>query len=402
MEQMQREYINELIICIEECVNLLEYPYEKYKEVIQYFGAMFSESEEFDRLIDAIAKVSEIRNSELSAGQTFLNRGFQKLKGKLNKDAIIYFGKAVRKLAKQESEDDLYFALKGLGHSYEAVGLLWASNNCHAAALAISLKSWFHLGVINNRSYSCAKNLAENELLLGRLPSFLNWHELLVVLNQQLDVEKDQEVSFYHFRDSCLAICILNAGDEIENQLQLLPDLLKDKNLEISWLACHFRLGNIDLIRNDLAQENIKTDSQITDFFKELANQPFKDQIASSLTFMAGESVEITSTILGCKFHFRIKKNAELLITCEMLLAFFEGFLATSFDGVYPHRESIIFNVSKTPFGNFIQLESYESEYHLKINNIEKTKPEIINSMVEIISQILSQNFFIEHLSRTP
>ncbi|HEU5292488.1 MAG TPA: hypothetical protein VFU05_17695, partial [Cyclobacteriaceae bacterium] len=381
-------HIKDLIICFESCSGLFEYPFEKYRDIIQVLGESFSNNQEFDKLFDCIANESEARSSQLAGGQTYMERGFQKLKAGINKDAIVYFGRAVRKLAKEESKNDIYFALRGLGQAYEAVGLLWASNSCYTAALEISLKSWFQ-GKINERSYNCAKELAENELLLGRFPAFLNWHELLEVLNHQLDIEKDQQIPFNHFRDACLAIRILNAAAKNDDVFRAIPDLLLEKNLGVSWLASQYRLGNIDLIRPELSKAGVNGDDQIQDFFERAATQPFRNQISHDLNFLSGDTVILSSTILGCAFQFRIERNRELVFATEMIIAFFEGFLATSFEGIFPHKEFIEFKVSTSHTGEFVEFDDAEPEGKLRLNLDEYGKARMVDSLILLVSKVL-------------
>jgi len=394
------EIVQNLTDCLRASTGLLDFPFEKYKPIIEHLGDIFAASTKYDELIDLLAELSEKRTSELASGHTFLNRGFQKLKAQLHKDAVTYFGKAVRKLAKDESQNATYVCLRGLANSYLNIGLRWASYNCQLAALSISLRDWFQHNMINERSYSCAKALAEHELLSGRLPCFLNWHELLAVLTQQLDEEKDEEIPFSRFRDMCLAVSILNAKSSGDSYFQKLPDLLDEQLLGVSWLACQYRLGNLDIIKADLAEENIKSDREIEDFFSNLGSQPFRDQIRGDLNFMA-EKVKITSNVLGSSLVLEVDHDAELIIASEMILAYLEGFLATAFDGMYPHAEEMQLRVSKVDSGAFIQIQKDDDSGHtLSINTTVSDKANVSRSLLEVVVLFLTKNFFIDNVEQ--
>jgi len=173
-----REYVKELSDIFSQSIGLLDYPFDSFKKMFEEIGNSFPNHDEFDNLIDNIASISEKRTSELAAGEIFLKRGGQKLFAKYYKESIIYFGKSLYKLAKEETKDGMYLSLIGLAQAYEGLDLLWASKNCLISASYISFKSWYESGVINKRAYTCAKQLAINKLLIGRVPSFLVWHEL--------------------------------------------------------------------------------------------------------------------------------------------------------------------------------------------------------------------------------
>ncbi len=393
------EIVDELTECLRNSRGLLDFPFEKYRPIIEDLGDLFIKSDKYDELIDLVAELSEQRSSELASGYTFLNRGFQKLKAKLHKDAVIFFGKAVRKLAKDESQSATYICLRGLGNAYLNIGLRWASYNCQLAALSISLRDWFQHNIINERSYSCAKALAEHDLISGRLPCFLNWHELLNVLNRQLDVEKDEQIPFSRFRDMCLAVSILNSRKATDEYFRKLPDLLDEHELGVSWLACQFRLGNVDLIKEDLTEENIKSEREIDDFFSNIGSQPFRDQILSDLDFMA-ERIKIKSNVLGCRIVLDIDNDAELVIASEMILAYVEGFLATAFEGIYPHAEEMTVTISKTVSGSFIQISTDAEGNRLLINTANNDKENISRSLMEVVISFLTKNFFIDNVEK--
>lgn len=394
------KYLHELAININGAENLLDYPFERYKQLIEYYGQAFPDNIEFDNLIDSIALVSEKRNSELASGKIFLKRGTQKLKAKSIRDAIVFFGKSIRKLAKKETQVDLYSALCGLAQAYHQFGLLYASNNCYITALDISLKSWHQQGTVDDRSYHCAKKLAENELLLCRLPLFLNWNELLFILESQLNIE-EAEVPFDQFRDVCLAVGILNSPPRNEENFQLLPDLLLAQGLPTSWTACQYRLGNMEELREDFKKAGILTEEKIDEYFGHIARQPFRNQMTDHFNFMGGERVTITTSILGCRFNVDLPKDHQLLLVAEMVLTYLEAFFATSLEGVHPHTETINLYANRGTDKTFLTLlpRTTSTQYDLNVNLAFSTNQHdpLSGQMIEVVSKIISRNFFVDN-----
>ena len=91
-------------------------------------------------------------------------------------------GKAVRKLAKDETQDELYYCLTFLHDAYSNLGLYWAANSCLVATIQLYANEWYVSGRINERFYKNVEKLLRNEMIIGRLPVLLAWYELFNVL----------------------------------------------------------------------------------------------------------------------------------------------------------------------------------------------------------------------------
>ncbi|MCR6637527.1 MAG: hypothetical protein NVV82_00605 [Sporocytophaga sp.] len=237
-----KQYIIRLSENLESSVYFLDFPFESFRKIIDVLGKFFTNNGDFDILIDTVASLLEKRTSELAAGEVFLSRGFQKLKSSLFKDSIVYFGKAIFKLSKKESQDKLYFSLVGLSNAYRAFGLMWASNNCLIAATSMSIKSWYERGTMSEQFNDCIEQFAMNELIIGRVPAFLNWHELFCVTSKYRDINS-QNNSRLELMDAFFSVRILNTSEENVNCISLLPDLLASQDLVLSQDASLFWLG---------------------------------------------------------------------------------------------------------------------------------------------------------------
>jgi hypothetical protein len=396
------QHLMELTNHLLKSKDYLEYPFDSFRNIIEEIGDIFPNNNEFDNLIDTIARISEQRASELSAGKIFLKRGGQKLFAKYYKESVIYFGKAVMKLAKEESQDGMYLSLIGLSQAYSSIGLYWASNNCLISASHISFKSWYETGVMNKRNYDCAKQLATNELFIGRIPSFLTWYELFQVISRQLNINDDlNDIPPFELMDACFSVRIINTDSKKDNLLSHLPDILNHQSLWLSQNSCLYKLGYTNLILADYKGIGINDEEGLDSYFEKVANLPFRNQMIYETNFLSGSELSLSSIILGCKFNLHFKEDKELLLTAETFLAFFESFLATSLTNVYPNTESINIDIIKNTEVKYIKFIDKESshEYSVEINQFNfsnETRDGLWTAMIKFISHLLSKNFLIK------
>ena len=395
-------YLNDLSGYFSVSTGMLDFPFETFKNLLEELGLLFPDNVEYDNLIDIIASIDEKRSSELTAGLTFLKRAGQKFISKRYKESIIYFGKSILKLAKEESKDSLFVALKGLGHAYNEMDLLMASNNCFLSASSIAFKSWHETGIFDKRVYDCIKNLVKNEQIIGRIPNVLTWYELFNIISTQIEHgEENEEIPILDLIDGCLSVRFLNTDTQQDDLFSYLPDILEYFNLGLSKNAVLFKLGYSEVILKDYKKLNITNEQDLNKFFELVASQPFRQQMIYPTNFLEGNEISIYSKVLGCSFIFSFAKDTELLLSAETFAAFFECFLATSLKDVYPNTESIkiklVRNVKEDLF-RFKVLDS-SSEYLIEINifsfsreNIEK----LWERMMELTGHILAANFFME------
>ena len=381
----------------------LDYPFESFKKLLEHFGENYPNHIEYDNLIDCIATISEKRTSELVAGEIFLRRGAQKLYSDYSKEAIIYFGKAVVKLSKEESQNGLYLLLRGLSQAYSDIGLYWASNNCLISASAIAFKSWYEKGVITKRIYETVKILSFNELMIGRIPSFLTWHELFQIIRKQINIDQEgEEIPPSELMDACFATRILNTNSKEDEKFIYLPDLLESQELWLSQNASFYKLGYIDLIIEDYKEIDITEEKELDDHYELIANQPFVDQMIYQTNFLLENQIKISSIILGCKFNISFEKSKELLFACETILAFLESFFATSLSDLSPSTEEVNIELHKN-----LELVSPKheygessSQYKVSLNTFDfnsQSSDGIRNFMLEFTGIILSRNFMMHN-----
>ncbi len=161
-------HLSALISVFSRSKGLIDYPFDSFKQIVEEYGHIIINIPVFDDLIDELASLSEERHSELSAGEIFLRRGGQKYQAEMSKESIIYFGKAVHKLAKEETQYGMCLSLLGLGMSYADLGLYWAAYNSFVTACSLSFKSISENGVLKEKTFQCIIEIIKmNYLLVG-------------------------------------------------------------------------------------------------------------------------------------------------------------------------------------------------------------------------------------------
>jgi hypothetical protein len=384
----------------------IDYPFESTRQIIEELGDIFPDNSEYDNLIDSLAELSERRYSELASGEIFVRRGGQKLNAKCYKESIVYFGKAVMKLAKEESKDGMCLVLLGLGMAYRELGLIWASNNCYISVCALSFKSISESGKPNERIYQSLEEIIKNELFIGRLPPLFTWYEMLSILNRarrNIHGENKEDIPFDLLTDGCLSTRISHTESMHTEYLQYLPDLLNKLELYSSYNTVLYKLGHIDKILNDY--DDINDEQGLDDFFKMVANQPFVEQMLHQTIFMSQNELHLSSNILGCNFLIKFSNDIEILLVVETLLAFLEGFLATSMSELMAHTENIVINVRKAKDISGLEFEYNEIDYEYNIfvesfNITKKNRSLIWDSLLKLVTDILVKHFIakdIEH-----
>jgi hypothetical protein len=253
------EHFKKLSQIIKKSVRFWDFPFESTKQIIEELGNTFPNSVEYDNLIDKVAEVSEKRNLELTSGKIFIRRAGQKLQAKYYKESIVYFGKAIMKLAKEETHYDMCLVFLGLGIAYRELGLIWASNNSFISACSISFKSISNDGIVSQSTYRSIEEIIKNELFIGRIPIFFTWHEMYYILKQRYAViEENNDISFSLLNDGCLSTRLLLTDDN-NKELQYLPDILGNLELCSSQDTVLYKLGYIDTLINKLESTEFLT-----------------------------------------------------------------------------------------------------------------------------------------------
>tara|TARA_R110000744_G_scaffold227271_3_gene345522 strand:- start:5243 stop:8467 length:3225 start_codon:yes stop_codon:yes gene_type:complete len=381
--------------------NRLEFPFEHFQKMTNVFGNIFVDSEEFDDLYDTIAKISEGRTSEKQAGQLYLNRAGQKMAREKYREALVYFGKAIFKLSKNESQYGFYLASVGLSQAYEQLGLFNASYSSKVAAVSILLKPWFDEGNLDPKLLELVDNLLSEEILLGRFPHILTWHELYKVIHHQF-VNQNKIEGFEKLTkfDTFLCVRLLNAQID-RNTLEYLPPLLASESFWLSEDTSFFLLGHSEMILENYEKIDVKSLDELDSYYKKISNQPLNQQFKRDLNFFDMDDSSMSSNILGCEFVISFKTTNNLIVVAETILAYIEAFLGTSLKNLFPNSEEI--RIELVNKENEFQVENTDKTNHYKVlwdESYQSSKDflSISECCLNLVSKVLTNNYLIDNL----
>lgn len=378
----------------------LDIPFEQLKETVDKYDPLLPNNNEFDALIDTIAEIEAKRVSELSSGQIYLNRGVTKLKNNYNKESLIYFGKAARKFAKDETQTQFYYCLMLLSDAYSKLDLYWASYNALVTAASIYSTNWFTTGNLNSKLLKSIEDILQNEVIIGRLPVLLCWHELFKVVKNFLpenDAKGDSEIATENMIDACLAVRLLNSPFEAFKEFSYLPDILNNCDLWLASDAVLYLLGHENLIEVDESKTSL-TKEKFPEYYNTVANQPFVEQMAYATNLLDSNHFVMETKILGVKLTLKTTNDINLVILSETILAYLESFLATSFEQAFPLTEQITLDIN---FGNINVFFSFSNEnnntYKIQINELYSyTGKDVGELMHAILPHILGSSYAVK------
>jgi hypothetical protein len=105
--------------------------------------------------------------------------------------------------------------------------------------------------------------------------------------------------------------------------------------------------------------------------------------------------------ILGCGFKIEFDADIQIALFSEMLMAYFESFLATALNDVFPNTENIHITISKVKNASpVMRIEKKSSNsYLLEINsnNLQTaSREEVSKEIFKFLVEIFVHNFFIQ------
>lgn len=328
-----------------------DFPFERYAQIIQILGTAFTDSPEFDELLEAVADTLATRRSQGEAGTTLLQRAYQKLSANKNYDAIRYFGRAQDKFIKHEYREELVSSLLGSAFAYENVGLLWAARNSALAATERCLAYFREDGTIVKSILPCIKKLIWLELQLGRFPQLLELISLRAALLPQLRLSEDEQEKIdedQQMQDQIMGLLLLKADLSQLKKLESLPLSLEAVGLVHSAASLLFALGAIAELKEEKFFPDNKTESEIEELFKDWQSHPANNLLPAAVTVSVNKSVELHSMVLGVQITVTAGRSTTYACLAEAFLGCTEAFFATSLNQrIIPYKERML--VSVTP-----------------------------------------------------
>ena len=324
------EYLKQIGELFKESQSYMKFPFWMFKQEIEVLWNVLLDSAEYDILINIVSEIDAKRNNEISSWVVLLERGIQKIDGEKYKDGVIFLWRTIRRLAKEESDYELYYALLYLSVWYKELGLHWASYNALISALHIKIQIFKKWDKISKSILVLIKEIIDFEIIMGRFPSVLSWYELYLIFSSHTDDEsKDDREAYIHKIDAFLSVMIANADFNELSQVLNLSTIFEKLGLEITKDTYKYILWWIESIDQTYISA-LWWEEKVHDFFIQIRNQPLKAQFLWPINIGLWKGkFQLSTKILGTNIKIKFQEN---ILHVEALLAFMEWLLATSFD----------------------------------------------------------------------
>lgn len=363
--------VDELIAILQQCDYAYEFDFLTIQRMVMQIP-VYQEATRYDELFEILISISEKRKQELEAARLLRIRA-QQLTESRPYDAIRFYGRALVKLIKCESKQDLVDVLFSMGVLFNKVGLVWASRGYYLNAFQIAMNHYFDCGETYSSLIGALNGLKNIEMLLGRIVYSVEFHKLeQISISLYLSENPDstlknvvKEETVYLF-DSILGIQIFRTRFAELDGLEYTPDYINGNGLQFASIAMKYVLGYED----EEFKQGFESKEAEKDFVKHWYNQPARGQLIGLPWYGFGDIYTLKSNIIGCTINISAENKFPCIELGESLLGSTESFLATGFvDGVYSMTPEINIGIKHKKSDN-LEL-SYE---HVK----DKAKPTYI------------------------
>ena len=318
--------LRELSEIIKKAESLPGFPFLPLVDTLIVLGEFLSEVPEYDALYADLVDVVSRRKGEVEGAKLLVQRAEQQLDADRPVDAIRTVGKALHRLAKDESRKTFTHALYGCACAYERVGLLWAARGTLLMAASISMSDLWRYEDVTPFQAICLRRLKWIELQLGRIPEVLSWHEVDslirgILIEQGYDEHHLQQGGMEF--DVILGIMLLKTDFwELKNVVRL-PDQLCEMGLDAASVALLHALGHDSEYKSAMIVESDEPDDR--SLFVNWRDQPASDDLPDGPNFCNQAKVELRSSILGCAISVTIQNAPPFVELGESFLAATEG-----------------------------------------------------------------------------
>lgn len=322
------KYLAKLGQIVKKARPLVGYPFEQTADLIAAMGPYFGQQPAYGKLFETVVEIAGKRQGDVTAAQMLLKRGAQQLEAGEHLDALRNIGRALGRLYKHESREELVHALYLAGAAYEDAELLWAARGSLVVAASVATDEFHKYGRITRYQAACYDRLRWLELRLGRIPEALQWHQLSVLASQAAGITTDPES--FDFFDAVLGIPLLDADLSQLKELERLPDVLDELGLFMSRGALLYALGHPSELPDELFKGADPAEGEAA-FMRQWRDQPAGSQQRDT-SLGTTDSVSLESDVLGCHVEVSCQNRSPAIETGESLLAALESLLSTAID----------------------------------------------------------------------
>lgn len=306
------------------------FPFLSLSEILSFLGNILGHLPEFISLHDELVEVVAKRKSDVEGARFLLQRAEQQLDLDRPVDAISSVGKALHRLAKEESRNDFYHALHICARAYEKIGLLWAARGTLLMLVSVLMSDLWNYEDVTSSQAICIRRMKWIELQLGRIPQALSWHELdstirgiLIAKGYEEEPLKKGDREF----DVTLGLLFLKTDFRELKDITRLPDQLSSMGLNMASIALLYALGHKSEFHENL--EQIPESQDELSIFANWRDQPASKDLPETPNFCNQLNVTFSARVLGCTFDVSMPNEPPFVELGESFLSALESTFAT-------------------------------------------------------------------------
>lgn len=394
----------ELIDILKSAETSFTFDFELQKRMIVEIP-VYQYAKKYDELFELVVKSSENRKQELEAAKLLIIRA-QQLEDEKPYSAIKYLGRALVKLIKEESKNDLANVLFHIGALFDRVGLKWAAHGYYLNCFQIGMQHYFDYGEVFPNLLGALDGLKSFEMLNGRVIHAAEFYffekatqNIFLTLNPDSNLKSilnQEEIDIF---DMVLGIQIFRTSFEELPSLEYVPDYLEERGLMNSSMALKYMLGHID---SDLLAA-LGNGEAVEEYVNNWYNQPARGQLLNMPWYGSSTHYTLVSQIMGCIVTYKAENTFPCIEAAESIAAASEAFMGTGIaDRMYSTiTPEITININLSEEKGFTVQPSISSGKHVlnvfcepypesaDIAYQMKIKEFILNIVIHIVSRMV-------------
>ncbi|MEO1662090.1 MAG: tetratricopeptide repeat protein [Pseudomonadota bacterium] len=316
---------------VEASKGMGEFNFDSLIRFIEVSGNFAGNDAAYNSLVENIAEVVGLRQSESEAALIYLNRA-TKMSLDQKYELVGWLGKAAIGLIKQERSQELVEAMYLLANAYRSAGLLWAAR----ASCALAMATLFIEGDRENKIpvtvVPFMKLWAKVSIELYHFPDALHHVQLLNGMASGLpldDASKERVINDLRELDIMFGGAIMNVHDNEITALEKIPDTLEKLDLFMARSALMYRLGHFASLREDGSLPDHESDDDVLELLSQLKDRFAHDERLRPLISNSDAPTVLETVVLGMRVTVEFKGCAFLSLA-EAIIGSLEAFFASA------------------------------------------------------------------------
>lgn len=378
-----------LVNVIEEATSYIDITFDTLFAETELICQALPENEMFDDIIDNLSGLLSSKKLEIEAAKLQKDRGLQYLHKGLFVKAIRFLGQSVSLLFEEPTKTEFIKACCCLGDAYQEQDLLYASKVMYTKAVALLLYNIQTTQSPDRLLITILSKLCLLSIRSGQIVNFLMAFESMeLFLKYSPSYQDDQYYKERGRNERRLAARFLSENVEKKHYSEL-PAILRRLGMTVPVDILFYKLGYPTHFSSSFKQHMYDCPGW---------EEKMRDFIYNPLFLYANvisdNKTRLESLIRGCRFIATFDSDRVLQIYSELLLAFMESFVSTTYpDEITITTSQIFFDVIRITEGKteIIKGES-TNEYIFKVNSGTINNKEAWDAYLSYLSLFCTQN----------